>query len=82
MSLTLKFFTVPPSQELLDLANKSDLLDITDLYGLPNVKKTMLKHELKNILIQFIVEEEIFDSSTTCQTLVTQTDFAVERIRN
>ena len=76
MSFTLKFFTVPPSQELLDLAN------ITDLYGLPNVKKTMLKHELKNILIQFIVEEEIFDSSTTCQTLVTQTDFAVERIRN
>ena len=44
---------------------KSDLLDIADHYGLPNVQKTMLKHEIKNILIQFFVDEEIFDSSAT-----------------
>ena len=47
----------------------SDLLDIADHYGLPNVKKTMLKHEIKNSLIQF------FDSSSTSQILVTRTDF-------
>ena len=34
----------------------------------------MLKHEIKNILIQFFLEEDIFDSSTTSQILVTQTD--------
>ena len=52
----------------------SDLLDIADHYGLPNVKKTMLKHEIKNSLIQFFVDEEIFDSSSTSQILVTQND--------
>ena len=51
MSFKLNDFTASPSQELLDLAKKSDLLDIADHYGLPNVKKTMLKHEIKNILI-------------------------------
>ena len=37
----------------------------------------MLKHEIKNILIQFFVDEEIFDSSATSQIL-----FAVEGTRN
>ena len=74
MSFKLSDFTASPSQELLDLAKKSDLLDIADHYGLLNVKKTMLKHEIKNILIQFFVDEEIFDSSATSQILVTQTD--------
>ena len=74
MSFKLSDFTASPSQELLDLAKKCDLLDIADHYGLPNIKKTMLKHEIKNILIQFFVDEEIFDSSATSQILVTQTD--------
>ena len=74
MSFKLSDFTASPSQELLDLAKKSDLLDIADHYGLLNIKKTMLKHEIKNILIQFFVDEEIFDSSATSQILVTQTD--------
>ena len=74
MSFKLSDFTSSPSQELLVLAKKSDLLDIADHYGLPNVKKTMLKHEIKNILIQFFMGEEIFDSSATSQIPVTQTD--------
>ena len=74
MSFKLSDFTAWPSQELLDLAKKSDLLDIADHYGLPNVKKTTLKHEIKNILTQFFVDKEIFDSSATSQILVTQTD--------
>ena len=80
MSFKLSDFTASPSQELLDLAKKSDLLDIADHYGLPNVKKTMLKHELKNILIQFFVDEEIFDSSATSQILVTQTDLQLREL--
>ena len=80
MSFKISDFTVSPSQELLDLAKKSDLLDIADHYGLPNVKKTMLKHEIKNILIQFFVDEEIFDSSATSQILVTQIDLQLREL--
>ena len=80
MPFKLSDFTASPSQELLDLAKKSDLLDISDHYGLPNVKKTMLKHEIKNILIQFFVDEEIFDSSATSQILVTQTDLQLREL--
>ena len=80
MSFKLSDFTASPSQDLLDLAKKSDLLDIADHYGLPNVKKTMLKHEIKNIRIQFFVDEEIFDSSATSQILVTQTDLQLREL--
>ena len=80
MSFKLSDFTASPSQELLDLAKKFDLLDIADHYGLLNVKKTMLKHEIKNILNQFFMEEEIFDSSATSQILVTQTDLQLREL--
>ena len=80
MSFDLGNFTAAPSLELLDSAKKTDLLDIADHYGLPNVKKTMLKHEIKNILIQFFVDEEIFDSSATSQILVTQTDLQLREL--
>ena len=72
MSFILSEFTASP-QELLDLAKKSDLLDTADNNCLPSVKKTMIKHEIKNIFIQFFVYETLFDSSTTSQILVTQT---------
>ena len=80
MSFDLGNFIAAPSRELLDSAKKTDLLDIADHYGLPNVKKTMLKHEIKNILIQFFVDEEIFDSSATSQILVTQTDLQLREL--
>ena len=34
----------------------------------------MLKHEIKNILIKFLVNEEILDSSALSSILITQTD--------
>ena len=55
MSFKLSDFIAAPSQELLDKAKKSDLLDIADHYGLSNIKTSMLKHEIKNILIQFFL---------------------------
>ena len=78
MSFKLSDFIAAPSQELLDKAKKSDLLDIADHYGLS--KTSMLKHEIKNILIQFFVDEEIFDSSATSQILVTQTDLQLREL--
>ena len=80
MSVKLSDFTASPSQELLDLAKKSDLLDIAEHDKLPNVKRSMLKHEIKNILIQFFVDEEIFDPSATSQILVTQTDLQLREL--
>ena len=80
MSFKLSDFIAAPSQELLDKAKKSDLLDIADHYGLSNIKTSMLKHEIKNILIQFFVDEEIFDSSATSKILVTQTDLQLREI--
>ena len=80
MSFKLSDFIAALSQELLDKAKKSDLLDIADHYGLSNIKTSMLKHEIKNILIQFFVDEEIFDSSATSQILVTQTDLQLREL--
>ena len=80
MSFKLSDFIAARSQELLDKAKKSDLLDIADHYGLSNIKTSMLKHEIKNILIQFFVDEEIFDSSATSQILVTQTDLQLREL--
>ena len=63
MSFDLQAFITAPSQELLDLAKKSDLLDIAAHYELTTVNKSMLKQEIKNILVQFLVDKEILDSS-------------------
>ena len=42
--------------------------------------KTMFKHEIKNTLIQFFVDEEMFDSSATSQILITQTDLQLREL--
>ena len=43
MSFDHQAFITAPSQELLDLAKKSDLLDIAAHYELTTVNKSMLK---------------------------------------
>ena len=47
MSFDLQAFLAAPSQELLNLAKKSDLLDIASHYELTSVNKSMLKQEIK-----------------------------------
>ena len=74
MSFKLENFVTAPSMELLNLATKTDLLNIADHYSLTSVKPSMLKHETKNILIKFLVDEEILDPSALSSVLVTQTD--------
>ena len=49
--------------ELLNLTKKTDLLSIVDHYALTFVKPSMLKYEIKNILIKCLVDEEILDQS-------------------
>ena len=72
MSFDLQAFIAAPSQELLNLAKKSDLLAIAAHYELTTIKKSMLKQEIKDILVQFLVHKEILDSSALSLVLVTQ----------
>ena len=66
--------------ELLNLAKKTDLLNIADHYALTSVKPSMLKHEIKNILIKFLVDEEILDPSALSSILITQTDLQLREL--
>ena len=67
MSFDLDKFTAEPSVELLNLGKKTDLLnDLLNLakhYKLSEIKSSMRKHEIKNILVQYFVHEEIFDEN-------------------
>ena len=80
MSFDLQAFIAAPSQELLNVTKKSDLLDIAAHYELTTVNKFMLKQEIKNILVQFLVDKEILDSSALSLVLVTQTGLQMREL--
>ena len=80
MSLKLETFVAAPSMELLNLAKKTDLLNIADHYTLTSVKPPMLKHEIKNILNKFLVDEEILDLPALSSVLITQTDLQLREL--
>ena len=66
--------------ELLNLVKKTDLLNIADHYALTSVKPSMLKLKIKNILIKFLVDEEILDPSALSSVLITQTDLQLREL--
>ena len=80
MSFELQVFIAAPSQESLNLAKTSDLLDIAAHYELTTVNKSMLKQEIKNILVQFLVDNEILDSSTMSLVLATQSGLQMQEL--
>ena len=61
MSFDLDKFTAEPSVKLLNLGKKTDLLNLAKHYKLSEIKSSMRKHEIKNILVQYFVDEEIFN---------------------
>ena len=63
MSFDLDKFMAEPSVELLNLAKKTDLLNLAKYYKLSEIKSSMRKHEIKNILVQYFVDEEIFNEN-------------------
>ena len=63
MSFDLDKFTVEPSVGLLNLGKKTDLLKRAKHYKLSEIKSSMRKHEIKNILVQYFVDEEIFNEN-------------------
>ena len=80
MSFKLENFVAAPSMELLNLAKMTDFVNIADHYGLTSLKPSMLKHEIKNILIKFLVDEEILDPSALSSILITQTDLQLREL--
>ena len=52
-----------PSVELLNLGKKSDLLNLAKHHKLSEIKSSMRKHEIKSILVQYFVDEEIFNEN-------------------
>ena len=63
MSFDLDKFMAEPSVELLNLGKKTDLLNLAKHYKLSEIKSSMRKHEIKNILVQYFVDEEIFNEN-------------------
>ena len=63
MSFDLDKFTAEPSVELLNLGKKTDLLNLAKHYKLSEIKSSMRKHEIQNILVQYFVDEEIFNEN-------------------
>ena len=80
MSFDLQAFISVPSQELLNLTKMSGLLDIPAHYELTNVNKSMLKQEIKNVLAQFLVDNDFFYSSALSLVLVTQTGLQMREL--
>ena len=63
MSFDLDKFTAEPSVELLNLGKKTDLLNLAKHYKLSEIKSSMRKHDIKNILVHYFVDEEIFNEN-------------------
>ena len=80
MSFKLENFVAVPSMELLNRAKKTDLVNIADYFALTSVNSIMLEHEIKNILIKFLVDEEILDPSALSSVLITQTDLQLRKL--
>ena len=66
MAFSLESFLDTPTQELLDLAKKTDLLDLAKHYQITEIKSSLRKQEIKNILVRYLVEEEILEESALC----------------
>ena len=61
---------------------KTDLLNIAGHYALTSVKPSMLKHDIKNILIKTFVGEKIHAPSVLSSVLITQTDLQLQELES
>ena len=61
MSFNFENFVAEPSQKQFNIAKKTVLLELAKYYKLSQVKTFMRNQDIKNILIQYFVDEEFFD---------------------
>ncbi|XP_053403243.1 golgin subfamily A member 6-like protein 22 [Mercenaria mercenaria] len=66
---------------MFKLAKKSDLLLLAKHYNISEVKSSMLKQEIKNILVQYFIDEDIFYSCAESLIVETQSDLKLRELQ-
>ena len=63
MSFTPESFMENPSQESLESLRKVDLLNLAEHLQLTSVRTHMRKHEIRNIIVNYLVDNNLLDKS-------------------
>ena len=63
MAFELETFKTDPTPTLLQQAKKADLLEVATHYGVEEVKQAMRKQKVLNILVEYFINEDIFDEA-------------------
>ena len=80
MSFNIDAFIGSPSEEQFNLARKTDLLDLAKHYNVSQVKSHMTKQEIKNVLVKYSVEEEIFEDKPLSLIVETQSEYRLREL--
>ena len=81
MSFNLNEFVDKPSLELFNSARKTDLLEIATKFEIQGIKTNMRKQEVKNILIRYFVDENIFDENDLSLMVTKDTESSEFKLR-
>ena len=80
MSFNQENSVADPSQVEFNLARKTDLLNLAKHYNVSYVKSSMRKQEIKKILVQHLVDEEIFDETALSLILEAQPEIRLREL--
>ena len=80
MSFNFDKFVAEPTQEELDVAKKTDLLNLAKYFQLSQVKSSMRKQKIKNILIRYLVDEELFDEQALSMIVEDDYEFRLKQL--
>lgn len=80
MSFNIGICFHEPSHEEFDLAKKTDLLDLAKHYGLSEINSLMRKQQIENILIRYLVDEEIFEENALSLIVKTESEFKLREL--
>ena len=79
MSFDKDSFVSDPSQEKLNLAKKTDLLNLASHYGLSET--SMRKQEILNSLVRYFVEDDILVDAALHWIKETDSDFKLKELQ-
>jgi hypothetical protein len=80
MSFDLERFVAEPSQEVLEFTQKTDLLDLAKKYNLSEIKSFMRKQEIKNLLICYFVDKDIFGEDALSHIVETHSEIRLREL--
>jgi hypothetical protein len=63
------------------LAKKNDLLDLAKKYNLSEIKSFMRKQEIKNLLIRYFVDEDIFGEDALSHIVETHSRIKIRELK-